>query len=99
MSQTPRLPFPRIQNPGEATAETGSGSPVKHCPPTARRSYFTEPALYLVYIFVTTPAVTLLGALAPTVAGHRRHPPRRFFSLPPTAPGVGQVSRALALGL
>src|SRR5271154_2880877 len=62
--------------------------PVKPRPPTARRFYFTELAVPLVYIFVSSHVLANVTNAAPA-PGYRRDPPRRFVfssSAAPTAP-------------
>src|SRR5437763_9604080 len=60
--------------------------PVKPRPPAARRFYFTELAVPLVYIFVSSHVHANVANAAP-VPGYRRDPPRRFiFSAAPIAP-------------
>jgi hypothetical protein len=69
--------------------------PVKRRPPIARRFYFPEPAVPCVYIFITSPVFANV-ANAPTVAGSRRHSPRRFVSSPSAAPTTSLGSACLA---
>jgi hypothetical protein len=62
--------------------------PVKPRPPTARRFYFMELTVPLVYIFVSSHVLAKVANATP-VAGYRRDPPRRFVfssSAAPTAP-------------
>jgi hypothetical protein len=68
---------------------------VKRRPPTARRFYFTTPAVPWLYIFVTSHVLAHV-ANAPPVAAYPRYPPRRFVSFPSAAPTAPPGSAFLA---
>lgn len=74
---------------------TPKPDPVKPRPPTARRFYFTKPAVPWVYIFVTSHVLAHV-ANAPPVAAYPRYPPRRFVSFPSAAPTAPSGSAFLA---
>jgi hypothetical protein len=64
----------RSYNPGEKARQ--SLFQLSADAPTARRFYFTQPAMLLLYIIVTIPNMLMHLQLQAT----RRHPPRRFVS-------------------
>jgi hypothetical protein len=59
--------------------------PVKPRPPAARRFYFTQLAVPLVYIFVSSHVLANVTNAAP-VPGYRRNSPRRFVFSSSAAP-------------
>jgi hypothetical protein len=88
--------FPRIYSVHAIRVKwTPKPDPVKRRPPTARRFYFTEPAVPWVYIFVTSHVLAHV-VNAPPVAAYPRYPPRRFVSFPSAAPTAPPGSAFLA---